>query len=252
MRSRVPVPALPSSSSRSAMKPASLPSISPGWMPPWSISIGTLSGSARETTSARIARPCAERPNSRLADRIGVGGRERGAQARHLVSAAGVAEVRCFRNGREIVGHQWRLRYQVTPAASLSRSASPRPMRQLRWAMVSPVAMLIISTPMRLRNRTLNTSIARCGVASCRVQLGEALLVDRGRARRGVHAGRGKARCARAAPARHPAPAARWTASDSSQSVSGSASGSLGNTETFGVMRGSTWSPEISTWRAGQ
>lgn len=35
-------------------------------------------------------------------------------------------------------------------------------------------------------------------------------------------------------------------ASDSSQSVSGSASGPVGKTDTFDVISGSTWSPEIS------
>jgi len=48
------------------MKPASLPSLSPGWIPAWSMSTGTLPASARQAMSARMGRPSAERPNSRL------------------------------------------------------------------------------------------------------------------------------------------------------------------------------------------
>jgi len=66
MRSSTERQAPSESISRKAMKPASLPSLSPGWMPAWSMRSGTERGSARETTRARIARPSAEWPNSRL------------------------------------------------------------------------------------------------------------------------------------------------------------------------------------------
>ena len=114
--------------------------------------------------------------------------------------------------------------------------------------MLSPVAMPSNSAPSIGRaNSAPNTSIARFGSASAR----------RSRAR--LFSWPDARRSSRACRPRNGSPcdgitstssgtAARSFSIDAIQSASGSASGSVGNTDTLDEMRGSTWSPEISSF----
>ena len=110
-----PGAALFSSASRSARKPASLPSISPAWIPPCTSSTGTprffacsaVSAPVRVTASASIGRPSGVRPNSKQRTCFGYAFWKARAQGDDFVVAAGVLEAGAFGDRAEGSGN-WR------------------------------------------------------------------------------------------------------------------------------------------------
>ena len=196
---------------------------------------GGLCGDGHIGDPSRAARSAM----ARMIPAAGAGDQERFA----LQARRGPASSLCMALGRS-----W---YQSTPMASSPARTRLRAIRQLRWARLrrSPAPAASGRSPggtaLEDVHHTLGSPISYAAV-SAPAHAAHQVVDPR------VQTVEARGHCALKSETAPPGDPGLDPRQEVSQSVSGSPSGSVGNTDTFDEIFGSTWSPEIISFSSGQ